>query len=157
MLEYKPGSAKPLADASAAISATLKQQEALKLLAQQAKINLELLKQGKDVPGLTWSPAKLVGRQNPGDIPGDVATPVFKADVKKLPAFVGVEGPLDYTFAKITKVVDAPTADDAKRNAMLPRLAQSQAQEEFEAIVKSLRSKSTITIDKSALEQKSDQ
>ena len=77
--------------------------------------------------------------------------------MKKLPAFVGVEGAVDYTFAKITKVVDAPAADEAKRNAMLPRLAQSQAQEEFEAIVKSLRSKATITIDKSALEQKPDQ
>jgi hypothetical protein len=58
---------------------------------------------------------------------------------------------------KISKVVDAPALDDAKRNAILPRLAQSQSQEEFEAMVKSLRSKSTITIDKSALEQKSDQ
>jgi peptidyl-prolyl cis-trans isomerase D len=157
VLEHKPGAARPLAEASAAIAETLKQQEALKLVSQQAKVNLELLKQGKDVPGLTWSAAKLVGRQNPGDIPGDVVTSLFKADVKNLPTFVGAEGPDGYNFVKISKVVDAPALDDTKRNAILPRLAQMQSQEEFEAMVKSLRSKSSITIDKSALEQKSDQ
>jgi peptidyl-prolyl cis-trans isomerase D len=157
VLEHKPSAAKPLSEASASIGEMLKQQEALKLVTQQAKINLELLKQGKDVPGLTWSAAKLVGRQNPGDIPGNIVTTVFKTDVKKLPAFVGVEGPEGYSFVKISKVVEAPTADEAKRSAILPRLAQSQSQEEFEAMLKSLRSKASITIDKTALEQKSDQ
>ena len=157
VLEHKPSAAKPFAEASAGIADMLKQQEAQKLATQQAKVNLELLKQGKDVPGLTWAPAKLVSRQNPGEISGDVVAAVFKADVKKLPVFVGNEGPEGYTFVKISKVVDAPTLDDAKRNAILPRLAQSQSQEEFEAMVKSLRSKATITIDKAALEQKSDQ
>ena len=157
VLEHKPGAAKPLGEASAGIAETLKQQGALKLVTQQAKANLELLKQGKDVPGLTWSAATLVGRQNPGDILGDIVTLVFKADVKKLPAFVGAEGPDGYSFVKISKVVDAPAVDDAKRKTILPRLAQMQSQEEFEAMVKSLRSKATITIDKNALEQKSDQ
>ena len=157
VLEHKPGTAKPLSETSASIAEMLKQQEALKLVTQQAKVNLELLKQGKDVPGLTWSAAKLVGRQNPGDIPGDVVSSVFKADVKKLPAFVGAEGPAGYRFVKISKVVDAPAVDDAKRNTILPRLTQVQSQEEFEAMVKSLRSKATIKIDKTALEQKSDQ
>lgn len=157
VLEHKPSAAKPFAEASAGIADMLKQQEALKLATQQAKVNLELLKQGKDVPGLTWAPAKLVSRQNPGEISGDVVTAVFKADVKKLPAYVGNEGPDGYTFVKISKVVDAPALDDAKRNAILPRLAQSQSQEEFEAMVKSLRSKASISIDKTALEQKSDQ
>ena len=157
VLEHKPSTVKPFSEASVGIGETLKQQEALKLVMQQAKVNLELLKQGKDVPGLTWAPPKLVSRQNSGEIPGDVATSVFKADVKKLPAFVGVEGPDGYSFVKISKIVDAPAIDDAKRNAILPRLAQSQSQEQFEAMVKSLRSKASITIDKSALEQKSDQ
>ena len=157
VLEHKPAAAKPLSEASAGIVETLKQQEALKLVTQQAKVNLELLKEGKDVPGLAWSAPKLVGRQNPGDVPGDIVTLVFKADVKKLPAFVGAEGPDGYSFVKISKVVDAPALDDAKRNAILPRLAQKQSQEEFEAMVKSLRSKAKITIDKTALEQKSDQ
>ena len=157
VLEHKPAAAKPLSEASAGIVATLKQQEALKLVTQQAKVNLELLKQGKDVPGLTWSVPKLVGRQNPGDVPGDIVTLVFKADVKKLPAFVGAEGLDGYSFVKISKVVDAPALDDAKRNTILPRLAQMQSQEEFEAMVKSLRSKAKISIDKTALERKSDQ
>ncbi len=157
VLEHKPSAAQPFAEVSAAIAAMLKQQEALKLVTQQAKINLELLKQGKDVPGLTWSAPKLVSRQNPGEIPGDEVALVFKTDVKKLPAFVGAEGPSGYTFVKISKVVDAPAVDEAKRNTILPRLAQTQSQEEFEAMVKSLRSKATITIDKSALEQKPDQ
>jgi peptidyl-prolyl cis-trans isomerase D len=157
VLEHKPGAAKPFSEVSAGIAERLKQQEALKLVTQQAKVNLELLRQGKDVPGLAWSAPKLVGRQNPGDIPGDMVTLVFKADVKNLPAFVGTEGPDGYSFVKISKVVDAPAIDEAKRNTILPRLAQMQSQEEFEAMVKSLRSKAKITIDKSALEQKSDQ
>ena len=157
VLEHKPSAAKPFTEASAGVMEMLKHQEAGKLLTQQARINLELLKQGKDVPGLTWSTAKLVGRQNPGELPGDVLASVFKADVKKLPAFVGTAGPDGYSFVKISKVVDAPAVSEANRNTILARLAQVQSQEEFEAMVKSLRSKSTITIDKRALEQKSDQ
>ena len=157
VLEHKAASIKPFADVSASITETLKRQEAQKLATQQGKANLELLKQGKDVAGLTWSAAKAVGRQNPGDLPGDAVSAAFKADVKKLPAYVGIEGPDGYSLVKISKVVDAPAADEAKRSALLPRLAQSQSQEEFEAMVKSLRSKTSVTIDKSALEQKSDQ
>jgi peptidyl-prolyl cis-trans isomerase D len=157
LLEYKPSSAIPFAEAAAGILQSLKQKEALKLTTVQAKTNLELLNQGKDVPGLTWSPAKLVSRQNPGDMPGDVAAAVFKADVKKLPVFVGHEGPAGYTFLKISKVVDASTVDDAKRTAILPRLAQTQSQDEFEGLVQSLRSKSKITVDRAAIERKSEQ
>ena len=157
VLEYKPSSAKPFSEASAAILENLKQKEALKLATAQAKINLELLNQGKDVPGLNWSAAKLVNRQNPGDVPGDIVAAVFKADVKKLPVFVGNEGPAGYTFVKVSKVVDAFAVDDAKRNAVALRLAQSQSQDEFEGMIQSLRSKSKITIDRAAIERKSEQ
>ena len=157
VLEHKPGAMKPFAEVSAGIAAMLKQQEALKLATQQGKANLELLKQGKDVPGLTWSAAKVVGRQNPGDVPGDAVAAAFKADVKKLPAYAVLEGPDGYSFIKISKVVEAPAPDDAKRSTLRPRLAQIRSQEEFEAMVKSLRSKTSVAIDKTALEQKTDQ
>ncbi len=157
VLEHKPSSTRPFTEASAGILEKLKQQEALKLATAQANINLELLNQGKDVPGLDWSPAKLVSRQNPGELPGDIITEVFKADVKKLPVFVGKESAAGYTLVKVSKVVDAPAVDDAKRNALTPRLAQAQSQEEFEGLIQSLRSKSKITIDRAAVERKSDQ
>ncbi len=157
VLEYKPSSTIPFSEASAGILENLKQKEALKLATAQAKINLELLNQGKEVPGLKWSPAKLVSRQNPGDVSGDIVTAVFKADVKKLPVFVGNEGPADYTFVKVSKVVDAPAVDDAKRIAIAPRLAQTQSNDEFESVIQSLRSKSKITVDRAAIERKTDQ
>ena len=157
VLEYRPSSAKPFSEASAGILENLKQKEAMKLATAQAKINLDLLNQGKDVPGLNWSAAKLFNRQNPGDVPGDIVAAVFKADVKKLPIFIGSEGPAGYTFVKVSKVVDASAVDDAKRNAVALRLAQSQSQDEFEGMIQSLRSKSKITIDRAAIERKSEQ
>ncbi len=157
VIEYKPSSAKPFSEARAGILENLKQKEMLKLATAQARINLNLLNQGKDVPGLNWSPAKLVSRQNPGDVPGDIVTSVFKADVKKLPAFVGSEGPAGYTLIKVSKVVEATSVDAAKRNALTPRLAQAQSQDEFEGLIQSLRSKSKITIDRAVVEGKAEQ
>ncbi|MDQ3260832.1 MAG: SurA N-terminal domain-containing protein, partial [Pseudomonadota bacterium] len=126
VLEYKPSSTKPFSESRAGILEKLKQKKALELATAQAKTTLDLLNQGKNAPGLNWSPAKLLGRQNPGDVPGDIVAAVFKADVKKLPAFVGSEGPAWYTLIKISKVLDAPPVDDAKHNAIAPRLAQAQ-------------------------------
>ena len=157
VIEYKPSFAKPFTEAGAGILETLQQKEALKLATAQAKINLERLNQGKDVPGLNWSPAKLVSRQNPADVPGDIVAAVFTADVKKLPVFAGSEGPGGYTFVKVSKVVDAPVVDDAKRNVIAPRLAQAQSQDEFEGLIQSLRSKSKISIDTAAVERKAEQ
>ena len=157
VLEYKPSAAKPFSEASAKILDNLKQTEATKLVTQQALVNLELLKQGKDVPGLTWSATKLVSRQKPADLPGDLLTAVFKADGKKLPTFVGSDSLGGYTFVKISKIVDAPALDDTKRKLVADRLTQQQSQEEFDAMIKSLRSKSSVTIQRTALEEKADQ
>ncbi len=157
VLEYKPSTAKPFSDASAKILDNLKQTEAVKRVTQQALVNLELLKQGKDVPGLTWSTAKLVSRQKPGDLPGDLLASVFKADGKKLPTFVGSDSLGGYTFVKISKIVAAPALDDTKRKLVADRLTQQQSQEEFDAMVKSLRLKSSVTVERAALEEKADQ
>ena len=157
VLEHKPSTMKPFSDASAKIIDSLKLQEAAKLASQQGLVNLELLKQGKDVPGLTWSAAKLASRQNPGDLGGELLDAAFKTDVKKLPAFVGSNSPGGYSIVKISKLVDAPALDDTKRKLVADRLTQQQSQEEFDAMVKSLRSKAKITIQRAALEQKTDQ
>ena len=99
----------------------------------------------------------MASRQNPGDLGGELLDAAFKTDVKKLPAFVGSNSLGGYSLVKISKVVDAPALDDTKRKLVADRLTQQQSQEEFDAMVKSLRSKAKITIQRAALEQKTDQ
>jgi peptidyl-prolyl cis-trans isomerase D len=156
VLDYKPGSKRAFEEAKAGIIEKLKQEEAAKLAVKKGEAALADLKAGKDVAALKWSAAELVSRQNPGALAGPVLGAAFKADTQKLPAIVGAGGPTGYTLAKITKVVEAPAPDDAKRKTTAQNIAQSMAQNELGALVASLRSRATIDVKQGALEQKAE-
>jgi peptidyl-prolyl cis-trans isomerase D len=157
VIGYKPAAQKPYAEASAAIQAKLKQEEAAKLVTKKGQEDLEQLKQGKELAGLSWSKPQLVSRKSLGDLPPVTVNPVFKADAKKLPVYLGTANQDGgYTLVKISKVVEAAAADEAKRKATAEQLQQGVAQNEFGAALKSLRGSASVKISQSALGQKLD-
>ena len=154
VIEYKPASLRAFEEVSAEIKKRLTQQRAAQIAAGQGRDLLAKLKQG-EAAALTWSAAKLVGRENAQGYAGPVLAEVFKADVGKLPAYAGTENPQGgFVLLKITRVVDGEAVDVAKRKAASEELRRLLGQEELDAYVANLRLKADVKVQQDRLEKK---
>jgi peptidyl-prolyl cis-trans isomerase D len=153
VVEYKPATARPLAEVSAEIVKRLTRQQAVQLAARQGREMLGKLKQGGD--DVKWSAAKQVSRDNAQGYARPALAEIFKADAVKLPAYVGFEDAQGgFVLVKITRVVDVEALDDAKRKAAADELRQLVAQEELNAYVASLKQKSDVKVQQDRVEKK---
>lgn len=153
VLEHKPASQRPFDEVKAAIIEQLTRQEVLKLVKAEGESQLAKLQSGEDK--LAWSPAKGVSRMSPSQLPREALVALFKADVKKLPAYVGVELPGNgYGLFKITKVERPEKVDDAQVARLQEQYAQFAAQQDTAAYLAALRKKYGVEIHKAALENK---
>jgi peptidyl-prolyl cis-trans isomerase D len=153
VIEHKDPQQRPFETVQADIQKRLQREEGLKLARAEGEAKLKELQEGKDA-GLKWPAALGVNRQKPGGLFPQVLDKVFRADAKKLPAYVGAETPSGYSLVQVSKVVDIEKVDDAKRNAMAGRLRDAVAAQEFEATLASLRGRVGVTLRKDALEKK---
>lgn len=154
IIEHKDSTIKPLEDVKAAIEKKLTHQQAHQLAVQEGRERLEKLKQGKD-PGIDWGEAALASRADAKGVPAAVAHAAFRADVSKLPAYVGVEnGEGGFTLARITKVVEAGKADPQRRKELTESLRQFAAQAEMQAFLQSLRANADVKVSSEALAKK---
>jgi peptidyl-prolyl cis-trans isomerase D len=106
---------------------------------------------------LKWPAVLAVNRQKPGGLFPTVIDKVFRADAKKLPAYVGVETPMGYSLVQLSRVIDLETVTDAQRDALGARLRDAVAAEELESTLTSLRSRVGVSLRKDALEKKAPQ
>jgi len=153
VIEHKPPQLSPFESVQADIQRKLQREEALKLARAEGEAKLKELQAGKDA-GLKWPAPLGVNRQKPGGLFPQVLDRVFRADAKKLPAYVGVETPGGYSLVQVSKVIDIEKVDDAKRDAMGARLKDAVAAQEFEATLASLRGRVGVTVRKDVLEKK---
>ena len=153
LLDYKPAALQPLETMRAAIEAQLKRTQAIALAAKQGQADLVQLRTGKE-PGVKWSAFMNVSRQQAGTFPLALLEPVFRADVKALPVYVGAADANGvYTLARVTRVLAPVPADVVKVKAVQNELSQVMAQTDFSDYLTSLRSKAKIEIQKSALDK----
>jgi peptidyl-prolyl cis-trans isomerase D len=153
LLEYKPAALQPLETARAAIEMQLKRTQATALAAKQGQSDLIQLRAGKE-PGVKWSAFMNVSRQQTGTLPPALLEPVFRADVKALPMYVGVADANGvYTLARVTRVMAPAPADAAKVKAVQNELSQIMAQTDFSDYLTSLKRNAKIEIQKSALDK----
>lgn len=153
LLDYKPAALQPLEAVRAAIEAQLKRTQAIALAAKQGQADLVQLRTGKE-PGVKWSAFMNVSRQQAGTFPLALLEPVFRADVKALPVYVGAADANGvYTLARVTRVLAPVPADVVKVKAVQNELSQVMAQTDFSDYLTSLRSKAKIEIQKSALDK----
>jgi peptidyl-prolyl cis-trans isomerase D len=156
VLEHKPAELRPLDAVKPEIERRLQREEALKLAKADGEAKLKELQAGKDA-GLKWPAVLGVNRQKPGGLFPAVIDKVFRADAKKLPAYVGVETPVGYSLVQVSKVVDVEKIDDKQREALAARLKDAVAAEELESILDSLRGRVGVSLRKDALEKKAAQ
>ena len=153
IVEHKPAELRPLDAVKADIERRLQREEALKLAKADGEAKLAQLQAGKDA-GLKWPAVLGVNRQKPGGLFPAVIDKVFRADAKKLPAYVGVETPMGYSLVQVSKVIDIDKVDDKQREALAARLKDAVAAEELESTLASLRGRVGVSVRKDALEKK---
>ena len=156
VIDHKPAEQKPFETVKADIEKKLQRDEALKLAKADGEAKLKELQAGKD-PGLKWPAPLAVNRQKPGGLFPQVVDRAFRADAKKLPAYVGTESPIGYSLVKVSKVVEPEKVDEAQREQLGSRLREAVAMEEMEAMLAGVRERVGVKVSKTALEKKAAQ
>ncbi len=122
VLEHKPVSTIPLADAKQQIEERVAAQEAEKLAKAAGEKQLAELKAGGTAD---FGASKQVSRANFGGLPAPAVGAVMKADASKLPAYVGVSVPgRGYSIYRINAIDEQPGDPEAVK-------AEKQQVEEF--------------------------
>lgn len=154
VVEHKPAAVRPLDEVKAEIAKKLIQQESMALANKRGAAKYTEVQQGKDA-GIAWGAAKMVGRQGKPAVHPDALKAIFRADISKLPVYLGVElRDRGYGLYRISRVIDAPPADDASEKSMREQLARQAAQQDYAAYLASLRAGTKIEINKANLEKK---
>jgi peptidyl-prolyl cis-trans isomerase D len=153
VLEYKPASKRPFDDVKAVIQARVLETEALALAKKSGEAKLVALKSADNATG--FDELKTVSRLKRADLSGDALLAIMKADVAKLPAYVGVDVPgVGYSVYRIAKV-SAGAPDPARRANEAQQLESAAAQQDVFSYVEALKKKAKVEVNKSALNAKS--
>src|SRR3569623_681509 len=145
VIEYKPVSKKPFDEVKAMLKERVVQEEAAALAKKAGETKLAEIKAKPDAPGFGQS--RMVSRtKNPG-LEGPAYMDVMKADVTKLPSFVGVDlHNQGYAIYRISKVVQPAVVDNARRQAERQQVANALAQQETLAYIDVLKIKAKDAI-----------
>ena len=158
ILEYKPAKLRPYADVEADIRKLLTRRAASELEAKAGREKLAVLEQGRTdaAAGVTFGkPATLGRNQAQPDFPADALKSIFEADVRKLPAYVGMtDAGGDYSIYRIVKLIEPPAPDAAKLASAEAGVGAEIGRELMTAYLASLRAGTAVKIDQAALEKK---
>jgi peptidyl-prolyl cis-trans isomerase D len=150
MVEFKPAAKRPLAEVEAAIRQRVTQEEATKLAKKAGEAKLAAVKASGDTAG--FGEVKTLGRMKQPTINQAAAMDVLKADVTKLPAFVGVDLPgQGYGIYRISKVGQPAQPDVARRSQEQQQIATALGKQERFDYVEALKQKAKAKISKRAM------
>lgn len=155
VLEFKPAALQPLEAVRADIEKHLLHDEAAKMARTAGESGLAKLSRGEKVD-LSWSPVRSVTRLGAPGLTPDALRAVFRADVGRLPAYVGVALADGYAFYQISQVKPfvPGTAEDGRTKTLRQQYERVIADEEFSAWIAALRLRYPVEINKEALEAK---
>lgn len=153
VVEYKPASKRPFDEVKAVIQAKVLETEALALAKKSGEAKLLALKSADNATG--FAELKTVSRLKRADLSNDALLAIMKADVAKLPAYVGVDVPgAGYSVYRIAQV-SAGTPDPARRASEAQQLENAAAQQDVFSYVEALKKKAKVEVNKNALNSKS--
>ena len=152
-LEYKAAMQRSLDEVRAEVQKALVDKEAMMLARKQGAAKLAELKKG-EAAGVTFGAVKTVSRDSPGGLRPESAGRIFRADVSKLPSYVGVDLPEGYAIYRISKVAAGKTVDETQQKNMQGELARMNGAQEFRAFLASLRAGAKIQINKDLVQKK---
>lgn len=151
VVEFKPASKRPLAEVDAAIRQRVTVEEAIKLARKAGEAKMAAAKATGDAAG--FGAPVMVARTRQPTINPTAALAVLKADVSKLPAYVGVEVPgMGYGVYRIAKVTMPAAPDAARRAAEAEQIAGVVGQQEMYGFIEALKqkAKAKITVEQTA-------
>jgi peptidyl-prolyl cis-trans isomerase D len=146
VLEFKPAVKRPLAEVEAAIRQRVTQDEAIRLARQAGEAKLAAAKASGDAAG--FGEVKVLSRtmQQPTINPV-AAVAVLRADVSKLPAYVGVELPgQGYGVYRIGKVTQPAQADQARRKQEAEAISRAVGSAEMADYIEALKHKAKAKV-----------
>jgi peptidyl-prolyl cis-trans isomerase D len=145
VVEFRPASKLPMAQVEAQIRQRVTQEEALRLARQAGEAKLAAAKAAGDATG--FGEPKILSRTKQPTINTAGALAVFKADVTKLPAYVGVDLPgLGYGVYRIGKVAQPAQPDTARRTQEAQQIGGLVGQAELYNFVEAIKAKSKVKI-----------
>ncbi|MFL6676292.1 MAG: SurA N-terminal domain-containing protein [Massilia sp.] len=145
VVEFKPAAKRPLAEVEAAIRQRVTVEEAARLARQAGEAKLAAAKASGDASG--FGAAKVVSRTKEPAINQAAALAVLKADVSKLPAYVGVELPgQGYGVYRIGKVSQPAQPDVARRKQETEQINRLVGEQEMYNYVEVLKQKAKAKI-----------
>jgi len=137
IVNYKSAAKRPFEQVKSEITARVTQTEAIALAQAAGQAKLKELKAADSVAG--FSEAKQVSRLKNQDVEGVAFAALMKADVTKLPAFVGVDLPNSgYAVYRIAKIT-AGAVDTARRASEAQQVANLMAQQDVYTYVETLK------------------
>jgi peptidyl-prolyl cis-trans isomerase D len=146
VLDFKPAVKRPLAEVEAAIRQRVTQDEAIRLARQAGEAKLAAAKASGDAAG--FGEVKVLSRtmQQPTINPV-AAVAVLRADVSKLPAYVGVELPgQGYGVYRIGKVTQPAQADQARRKQEAEAISRAVGSAEMADYIEALKHKAKAKV-----------
>ena len=154
VVEHVPASTRPFDSVKNDIEKYLKAQEAQAQARQAGEAKLAELTKGEDK--IAWTAARSASRMQARQLqlPLAAAQGIFKADVQKLPAYVGVSAGNGYSLFKITKVSQPEKIDEDQLKALKTEYAGIVAQEDLSAYLSSLRARFKVDVNTALLENK---
>jgi peptidyl-prolyl cis-trans isomerase D len=145
VVEFRPASKLPMAQVEPQIRQRVTQEEAQRLARQAGEAKLAAARASGDASG--FGEPKVLSRTKQPAINTSGALAVFKADVSKLPAYVGVELPgQGYGVYRIGKVSQPAQPDTARRAQEAQQIGGLVGQAELYNFVEAIKAKSKVKI-----------
>ncbi|MFA6901516.1 MAG: SurA N-terminal domain-containing protein [Gallionellaceae bacterium] len=146
ILEHKPESVSALDEVASSIRKKLQRQRAQDLAIKQGSNVLSQLQQGASV-SVGWKAAQSVTRSQHTALDNEFTRQIFKADISKLPAYVGMESAQGgYMLARIDSVKELESIDESKRARYMQQLSQMTGEELLQAFIADTKQHASITV-----------
>ena len=145
VVEFRPASKRPLLEVDSVIRQRVTLEEAARLAAKAGEAKIAAARASGDAAG--FGAAKMASRikQPPFDPAAVLA--VLKADVSKLPAYVGVELPgQGYGVYRINKVTQAQAPDAVRRKSELDQIADALGQQDMYGFIQAVKQKAKVKL-----------
>jgi peptidyl-prolyl cis-trans isomerase D len=145
VVEFRPAAKRPLAEVEAIIRQRVTVEEAAKLAAKAGEAKLAAAKAAGDAAG--FGEAKMVSRTRQSPFNPAAAMAVLKADVSKLPVYVGVDLPgQGYGVYRIGKVSQAAAPDAARRKSELDQITGALGQQDMYSYIQAVKQKAKVKV-----------
>ena len=145
VLEFRPATKRPLAEVDAQIRQRVTVEEAARLARAAGEQKLAAAKASGDATG--FGEAKMVSRAKEPPFNPTGAIAALKADVSKLPAYVGVELPgQGYAVYRIGKVSQPAQPDQARRQQEAQQIGGLVGQQEMYNYIEALKVKAKAKV-----------